>query len=91
MTNIYFRTKMANILKIIFKTVIVFLIIAIVIWTCIFLTDYILYKNNRQALFTKTKIDNTNDEFLSVANGLGYKFVTKNDETSLYLFGKKIK
>ena len=90
MMNLLFKAKIENIFKNMLKIVIGTIFILIIIWTCIFLTDFILYKNNRQPIFIKIELDNSTGEYTTKSTGLGYYFITKNNNTVLYIFGKKV-
>ena len=78
-------------LKKIFKVIIIVAAILAVVWCVIFTVDYFLYKNNKQTIFTITKVDNEDDGYITYQKGLGYKYVIDNETTKLYVFGKEIK
>lgn len=79
--------------KIIFiiKVIVIILFVIIILWGLLFLVDYLLFKYNNQTLFTITKVDNNNGNYTTTRKGLGYKYITKDDKTTIYLFDKEIK
>ena len=78
--------------KITIGTVVVSLAIVIGAWLLLFVTDYVMYKNNMPMLFSKTKVEEIDGKHYSVESGLGYYVITDtNNESELFIFGKKIK
>jgi len=79
-------------IKITISTVGISLAIVIGLWLLLFVTDYIMYKNNIPMLFSVTKIKEANGEHITVETGLGYYVIMdENNVSELYLFGHKIK
>ena len=62
------------------------------LWSVLFITDYIMYKNDSPLLFVTTTINDINGEHIITESGLGY-YVIENEQNiaELYLFGHKIK
>lgn len=78
--------------KITIGTVLVSLGIIACLWALLFVTDYIMFKLDMPMLFSKTKIEEQDGEYITVETGLGYYAITQGDtEAQLYLFGNKIK
>ena len=78
--------------KITISTVLISLGIIVGFWLLLFVTDYIMYKNNMPILFASTKIQDIDGKHIITENGLGYYVITNDENTQeLYLFGHKIK
>ena len=78
--------------KITIGTIIISLAIIVGIWTCLFVTDLLLFENDMPMLFVKTKIDDSRDKRITTEVGLGYYAHHIGLETEeLYLFGTRIK
>lgn len=77
--------------KITISTVLASLGIIIGIWLLLFVTDYIMFKNDMPLLFSTTEIQEQGDKHVTIETGLGY-YVMKdeNNVSELYLFGNKI-
>lgn len=78
--------------KITISTVIISLGVIIGFWLLLFVTDYIMFKNDMPILFAITTVQDVEDKHVIIESGLGYYVIT-NDENvpELYLFGHKIK
>ena len=75
--------------KITIGTVLVSLSIVVGLWALLFVTDYVLYRNNMPMLFSST---NVNEKHVTTEQGLGYYVITNtNNVSEFYLFGHKIK
>ena len=85
------RIYLKEILKRIFRIIVVVGAILAVLWCVIFAVDYVLYKNSKQTIFTITKIENEKEGYTTIQKGLGYKYVIENENTKLFVFGKEIK
>lgn len=78
--------------KITIGTVLISLGIIVGCWLLLFVTDYIMFKNNMPMLFSRTRIEEQNGKHITVENGLGYYVIMdENNVSELYLFGHKIK
>lgn len=78
--------------KITINTVLISLGIIAACWLLLFVTDYIMFKNNMPILFSKTTIQEQNGKHITIENGLGYYVImNENNVSELYLFGHKIK
>lgn len=70
-------------------TVLVSLSIIVGLWTLLFVTDYVLHRNNMPMLFSATSV---NEQHVTIEKGLGYYVITNTDNLSeFYLFGHRIK
>ena len=75
--------------KITIGTVLVSLGIIVGLWLLLFVTDYVMYRNNMPMLFSTTKV---NEQYVTMEQGLGYYVIINTDNVSeFYLFGHKIK
>ena len=75
--------------KITIGTVLISLSVIIGFWALLFVTDYVLYRNNMPMLFSATSV---NEQHITTEQGLGYYVITNTDNVSeFYLFGHKIK
>lgn len=78
--------------KITIGTVLISLCIIVSFWLLLFITDYIMFKLGMPILFSKTKIQEQNDKYITIETGLGYYVIMQEDNVSeFYLFGNKIK
>lgn len=78
--------------KITISTVLISLSIIVGAWLLLFVTDYIMFKNNMPLLFARTKVEEIEGKHYSIENGLGYYVITDTENVpELYLFGNKIK
>lgn len=78
--------------KITFLTVIISLGIIIIFWTCLFVTDYIMYKNNMPCVFSKTYVEDTKQGHKIYECGLFYYVLTNESGTKeMYLFENYVK
>lgn len=78
--------------KITFLTVIMSLGIIVLLWSLLFVTDYIMFKKNMPTIFSKTTVkDATDNRHEIYEQGLFYYVVTENNNREMYLFNKKIK
>lgn len=85
--GIYIR----EILKVIFFSIFVLALLASILWGCLFVTDYIMVRNNRPTVFTNSHIEETENGKVVYEDGAFYNVVTnEKQERTLYLFNKKI-
>ena len=86
--GIYARARV----KITVLTVIISIGVIIGFWSVLFVTDYIMFKNEFPLLFATSTVKEINGEHIITESGLGY-YVIKNDTDTpeLYLFGHKVK
>lgn len=78
--------------KIAVSTVLISLGIIVGFWLLLFVTDYIMFKNNMPILFATTDVQDIKDKHIIVEKGLGYYVITNEENVpELYLFGHKIK
>ena len=74
------------------STVCVSLGIIVGLWLLIFITDYLMFKNDMPILFSTTTIEEIEGKHITIETGLGYSVITnENNESELYVFGNKIK
>ena len=86
--NIYTKERT----KITIGTIFCSLGIILGLWLCLFITDFVLYKNNMPMLFSKTDINVVDEKREITEVGLGYYTIhTEENVSEFYLFGKKIK
>ena len=87
MGNIYKKARA----KLTFATVIISLIIVVVLWGCLLITDYIMFtKGNPTIYSTKTIVDKI-DGHETYEEGICYTVViNESNEKIFYLFGKEI-
>ena len=87
MGNIYKKAKA----KITISTVIISLVLVIVLWGCLVITDYIIYIKDKPTIFsTKTIVDKI-DGYETYEQGICYTVVVNDsNEKIFYLFGKEI-
>ena len=79
-------------IKVTIITVLICMSIIVGSWLLLFVTDYIMFKNNMPILFSVTKVEERNGEYITLESGLGYYVIIYGDNTSeLYLFNRKIK
>ena len=77
--------------KITIGTVCTCLGIIVGLWLLLFVTDYIMFKNNMPILFCKTKVEEIDGKHITIENGLGYYVIIDEQNVSqLYVFGRKI-
>ena len=78
--------------KITISTVLISLGIIVSMWLLLFVTDYIMYKNNMPLLFSTTKIEDIDGKHIIIETGLGYYVIMdENTISEMYLFKYKIK
>lgn len=79
-------------IKVTISTVLISLGIIVGLWLLLFVTDYIMFRNDMPMLFSTTKVEQINGEHISIERGLGY-YVIMDEENppELYIFGHKIK
>jgi len=78
--------------KITISTILVSLGIILCLWLLLFVTDYIMYKNDMPLLFAKTEIREIQEKRVTVESGLGYYVIMdENNLSEMFLFGYKIK
>lgn len=78
--------------KVTIGTVLISLSIIVGFWLLLFVTDYIMYKNDMPILFAVTKIQDINGNHVITERGLGYYVITNEENApELYVFGHKIK
>ena len=57
----------------------------------LFVTDFVLFKNNMPLLFSKAKVEEIEGRHYTIERGLGYYVITDTDNVpQLYVFGNKI-
>lgn len=76
--------------KITTSTVLLSLGIIIGLWLLLFVTDYIMFRNNMPLLFSSTKVEDISGKRVTIESGLGYYVISDESKTELYLFGNKI-
>lgn len=78
--------------RIVLRTIAIALGLIVGFWMVLFVTDYIMYKNNMPILFAATKVEAIEGKHIITEKGLGYYVITNgNNLPELYLFGHKIK
>lgn len=78
--------------KITIGTIFVSLSIVCILWLCLFITDYVMYKNNKPTLFSIVKVQEIEGKHVTYERGLGYYvYVDANGVSEMYLLGRKIK
>lgn len=61
-------------------------------WSLLFITDYIMYKNDKPIIFGFTDIVEVEGKHVITEKGLGYYVVmTEDGKSELYVFGHKAK
>lgn len=61
-------------------------------WSLLFVTDYIMFKNNMPILFATNTVEEVDGVYVMTEKGLGYYVITgENNVSELYLFGHKVK
>ena len=79
-------------IKITVGTVLISLGVILGLWGLLFVTDYIMFVNNKPIIFSATSIEEINGEYITIEKGLGYYVITSKENVSeLYLLGEKIK
>ena len=79
-------------IKVLVITIFATLGIILAMWLGLFVTDYIMYKNDRPMLFAETRVEDINGKRVIVEQGIGYYIITNDQNVAeLYLFGHKIK
>ena len=74
------------------STVLISLGIIIGLWLLIFVTDYLMFKNDMPTLFSTTTIEEIDGGHITIETGLGYYVITNESNVSeLYIFGNRIK
>ena len=78
--------------KITVGTVLISLGVIVGLWLLLFVTDYMMYKNNMPLLFSATKVEEIEGKHYSIERGLGYYVITDTENVpEFYVFGNKIK
>lgn len=78
-------------IKVSFLTVIVLALLVGILWTCLFITDYIMVRNSKPTVFTNSHIEETENGKVVYEDGVFYHIVTDENQTrTLYLFNKEI-
>ncbi len=78
--------------KITIGTVLISLAVIVGFWALLFVTDYIMFKNEMPILFATTTIEDTDGNHVVIEKGIGYYVITNEENIpELYLFGHKIK
>ena len=91
MKNSYRRWRAFQILKVLIVTVIVMAFFVVVLWGCLFTTDYIMFKNNRTTVFTNAHVEQTENGKVIYEDGVFYYVVTnEKEQKTFYLFNKEI-
>ena len=79
-------------IKTLFTTIIVTLVVIVLLWGCLFVTDYMMFVNSRPTVFTNSRIETTENGKKIYEEGICYKIVTDElNNKTLYLFSKEIK
>ena len=87
MRRIYLR----EILKVILITILVLALLVCILWGCIFITDYHMFRDNKPTVFTNSHIETTENGRVIYEDGLFYHIVTnEKEERTLYLFNKEV-
>lgn len=77
--------------KVTIGTVLISLGVIVGLWLMIFVTDYIMYKNNMPILFSVTRVEEIDGKHITIESGLGYYVIMdENNISNLYLLGHKI-
>ena len=77
--------------KITISTILMCLGIIVGLWLLLFITDYIMFKNNMPILFSVTKVEEREGKRITIESGLGYYVIMDDNISELYLFNHKIK
>lgn len=81
--------------KITFTTIITSLLIAVILWSCLFVTDYIMFNKGLHVIFCKTDLATTEKGHATKEQGLGYYIYSLSDgvesSSKFILFGCEIK
>ena len=78
--------------KITIGTILMSLAIIVGLWLMVFVSDYMMYKNEKPIIFGTIKIQDVGGTRVTIENGLGYYVITNGlDAPQMYLFGYKIK
>jgi len=80
-----------EIFKVCFITIIMLALLVCILWGCLFVTDYIMIKNNKPTVFTNSHVEETENGKIVYEDGAFYHVVTnEKQERTLYLFNKEI-
>ena len=80
-----------QIVKEILITGIVLVVLLGIVCACLFVTDYIMVKDNKPTLFTRTHTEETQNGKIVYEDGIFYHVVTnENQVRTLYLFNNEI-
>lgn len=87
MRRIYLR----EILKVSSITILVLALLVCILWVCLFITDYNMFKNRKPTVFTNSHVETTENGRVIYEDGLFYHVVTnEKEERTLYLFNKEV-
>ena len=79
-------------IKTLVTTILVTLIVIVLLWGCLFVTDYMMFINSKPTVFTNSRIETTEAGKKIYEEGLCYKIVTDElNNKTLYLLNKQIK
>lgn len=92
MRNTYRNARIRESIKVCLITIFVMGLLVCVLWSCLFITDYIMYKDNKPTVFTNTHVESTENGRIVYEDGAFYHVViNENQERTLYLFNNEIK
>ena len=78
--------------KTILGTMLIALLVIVLLWTCLFVTDYVMFTKSKPTVFTNSRIEKTEFGKKIYEDGICYRVVTdENNNKTLYLFNKQIK
>lgn len=79
-------------IKTLVTTILVTLVVIVLLWGCLFVTDYMMFTNSKPTVFTNSRIETTETGKKIYEEGLCYKIVTDElNNKTLYLLNKQIK
>ena len=79
-------------IKTLVTTILVTLIVIVLLWGCLFVTDYMMFINSKPTVFTNSRIETTEAGKKIYEEGVCYKIVTDElNNKTLYLLNKQIK
>ena len=77
--------------KVTIGTVLISLGIIASFWLLLFVTDYIMFRNNKPTVFTNSHVEQTENGKITYEDGAFYYVVTnEKEQKTLYLFNNKI-
>ena len=91
MKHSYKRIYFFEIVKVLAVAIFVLALFVCVLWGCMFITDYIMFRNNRPTVFTNSHVEQTENGKITYEDGAFYYVVTnEKEQKTLYLFNNKI-